>query len=50
MKLTSLLLSAILVHAMQANAISNVKVEKTVTSCSGGRKEWSKRKYFTPGP
>jgi len=38
------------VHAMQADAISKVKLEKPVISCSAGRKEWSKRKYFTPAP
>jgi hypothetical protein len=31
---------------MQANRTSTVKLEKPVISCSGGRKEWSERKYF----
>jgi hypothetical protein len=35
---------------MQANAISKVKLEKPVISCSVGRKEWSKITYFTPAP
>jgi hypothetical protein len=46
MKLTLLLLSGNLVHAMQANRTSTVKLEKPVISCSGRRKEWSKRMYF----